>query len=156
HHRESTMATQTRSSFFLALVLLAATLVPSQSARAQKFNVRAELVGTGFALPPQQGYSVALSRDGNTALVGGYLDNSAWVFTLSGAGWTQQGDKLSVDNSQFGISVALSSDGNTALVGGPNDSLGTGAAWVFTRSGGVWSQQAKLVGISVPGATAQG
>jgi hypothetical protein len=150
------MATQIRSSFFLALVLFAATLVPSQFARAQKFNERAELVGTGFALLPQQGYSVALSRDGNTALVGGYLDNSVWVFTLSSAGWTQQGGKLSVDNSQFGISVALSSDGNTALVGGPNDSLGTGAAWVFTRSGGVWTQQAKLVGISAPGAVAQG
>ena len=45
-----------------------------------------------------QGYSVALSADGNTALIGGYGDNgnvgAAWVFTRSGSTWTQQGRKL--------------------------------------------------------------
>ena len=46
--------------------------------------------------------------------------------------------------------MALSADGNTALVGGPADNNEFGAAWVFTRSGGVWSQQgAKLVGTGV-------
>ena len=44
------------------------------------------------------GYSVALSADGNTALIGGWLDNNwngaAWVFTRSGSTWTQQGEKL--------------------------------------------------------------
>jgi hypothetical protein len=44
-------------------------------------------------------------------------------------------------------SVSLSSDGNTAIVGGSGDNSGIGAAWVFTRSGGVWTQQGdKLVG----------
>jgi hypothetical protein len=53
--------------------------------------------------------------------------------------------------------VALSSDGNTALVGGANDNNGAGAAWVFTRSGGVWSQQgSKLVGTRASGAALQG
>jgi hypothetical protein len=43
--------------------------------------------------------------------------------------------------------VALSADGNMALVGGYGDSSNTGAAWVFTRSNGVWTQQgSKLVG----------
>src|SRR5262249_7798690 len=47
--------------------------------------------------------------------------------------------------------VAMSVDGNTLLFGGPEDSsvqqLSLGAAWVFTRTGGVWSQQGpKLVG----------
>ena len=36
-----------------------------------------------------------------------------------------------------GVSVALSADGNTAIVGGPWDYHFTGAAWVFTRNGGV-------------------
>ena len=46
-----------------------------------------------------------------------------------------------------GFSVALSADGNTAIVGGYGDNGSAGAAWVFTRSGGVWTQQgAKLVG----------
>jgi hypothetical protein len=36
-----------------------------------------------------------------------------------------------------GWSVALSADGNTAIVGGFQDNSDTGAAWMFTRSGGV-------------------
>ena len=100
------------------------------------------------------GGSVALSADGNTALIGGPNDNSgvgaAWVFTHSDGTWTQQGAKLTANDetgnfSFFGNSVALSADGNTALIGGPNDNNGVGAAWVFTRSGGTWTQQgAKL------------
>jgi hypothetical protein len=103
------------------------------------------------------GMRVALSGDGNTAIIGGSEDNSAtgaaWVYTRSGGVWTQQGSKLvgtgAIGNAQQGISVALSADGNTAIVGGPDDNSsagnnsGTGAFWVFTRSGGVWSQQGK-------------
>jgi hypothetical protein len=50
-----------------------------------------------------------------------------------------------------GDSVSLSGDGNTLITGDPNiinnpGGLGDniGAAWVFTRSGGVWSQQQKM------------
>ena len=54
-------------------------------------------------------------------------------------------------------SVALSADGDTALVGGPYDDLRTGAAWVFTGSGGAWTQQgSKLVGAGAVGNAAQG
>jgi phosphodiesterase/alkaline phosphatase D-like protein len=92
---------------------------------------------------------VALSADGNTALVGGYGDNAsvgaAWVFTRSGSTWTQQGPKLTaggeVGAALFGYAVALSSDGNTALIGGGADKSRAGAAWVFTRSGSTWTQQ---------------
>ena len=42
------------------------------------------------------GNSVALSSDGNTALIGGDADNSnvgaAWVFTRSGTTWTTAND----------------------------------------------------------------
>src|SRR4029079_2730927 len=61
--------------------------------------------------------------------------------------WTQQ-TKLTGGNEigagSFGVTVALSADANTALVGGPFDNNDVGAAWVFTRSGGIWGQQAKL------------
>ena len=130
-----------------------------------------KLVGTGAVGNAQQGISVALSDDGNTAIVGGPDDNSsagnnssagaAWVFTRNARGvWTQQGSKLvgtgAVGNAQQGISVALSGDGNTAIVGGPGDNSHAGAAWVFTRSGGVWTQHgSKLVGTGGVGA-AQG
>jgi hypothetical protein len=32
------------------------------------------------------------------------------------------------------------------MVGGSNDNGGIGAAWVFSRSGGGWSQDKKLIG----------
>jgi hypothetical protein len=124
-----------------------------------------KLVGTGGVGAAQQGNSVALSADGNTAIVGGNLDNgnigAAWVYTRSGGVWTQQGSKLegtgAVGAAQKGFSVALSSDGNTAMVGGIGDNAFAGATWVFTRSGGVWSQQgAKLVGSDAIGAAQQG
>ncbi|HEY7932814.1 MAG TPA: hypothetical protein VID48_03225 [Solirubrobacteraceae bacterium] len=100
------------------------------------------------------GYSVALSADGNTVMIGGPEDDTAtgavWVLTRSAGVWSQQGGKLTGSeegNSQFGVLVALSADGNTALIGGPGDNDDAGAAWVFTRSGGVWSQQGeKLTG----------
>jgi hypothetical protein len=125
-----------------------------------------KLVGTGVPLGAAQGTSVALSADGNTAIVGGPLDNgatgAAWVFTRSGGVWTQQGSKLVGTGSVTGDvgqggSVALSADGNTAMLGGQSDNLATGAVWVFTRNGGVWTQQgSKLVGTGAVGAAAQG
>src|SRR5260370_6720221 len=45
-----------------------------------------------------------------------------------------------------GTAVAASSDGNTAVIGSASDDNGTGAVWVFTRTGSAWGQQAKLVG----------
>ncbi len=101
------------------------------------------------------GSSVALSANGSVALIGGRLDSTAagaaWVFTRSGSAWTQQGKKLVGGDEKgpgwFGTSVSLSADGATALVGGTNDAGTTGAAWVFTSSGGVWAEQgSKLTG----------
>src|SRR5262245_33988454 len=77
------------------------------------------------------------------------------------ADFLQQGNKLvgtgAASAATQGQSVALSADGNIAIVGGPFDNSGTGAAWVFTRSGGAWSQQgSKLVGAGAVGASNQG
>jgi lipocalin len=117
-----------------------------------------KLVGTGAVGPAEQGSSVALSRDGATALVGGPNDNSgagaAWVFTRSGDVWAQQRSKLvgtDVDGpAGQGGSVALSRDGNTAIMGGHRDRDFVGAAWIYTRSDGAWTQQgSKLVGPAV-------
>ncbi len=105
------------------------------------------------------GYSVALSGDGNTALVGAYSEDdgeianngAAYVFIRSGSVWTQQAKLLAADKAgddYFGASVSLSSDGNTALVGanGKDDNgIDSGAAYVFTRSGNIWTQQSKLL-----------
>ncbi len=93
------------------------------------------------------GFSVALSGDGSTALVGAYgvssYQGAAYVFT--GPGWTTQQKltaALGASNDNFGFSVALSSDGSTALVGAYGVKSGQGAAYVFTGSG--WGQQQPL------------
>jgi hypothetical protein len=136
----------------------AALFLSSHAARADFVQQGAKLVGTGADGAALQGMSVALSADGSTVIVGGYADNSltgaAWVYTRSGGAWTQQGGKLvgtgAFEAASQGFSVALSADGNTALVGGYSDDDYAGAAWAFTRSGGVWAQQGdKLWGSGV-------
>jgi hypothetical protein len=141
-----------------------------------------KLIGTGAVANSNQGAAVALSADGNTAIIGGPGDDpsatspgdtsvgAVWVWTRSGGVWTQQGAKLvgtgaaGAGTAGQGASVALSGDGNTAIVGGPADDPNTGgflnwagAAWVYTRSGGVWTQQGpKLVGAGAVGGAVQG
>jgi hypothetical protein len=119
-----------------------------------------KLTGSGVIGIGSFGFSVALSADGNTALIGGPSDNSgvgaAWVFTRAGSTWTQEGEKLTAGGESgignFGSSVALSGDGNTSLIGGSHDNSGVGAAWVFTRSGSTWTQQGgKLTGSGASG-----
>lgn len=109
------------------------------------------------------GISVAVS--GNIALVAAPLDDdaciddrhcesgSAYIFVRSGNTWSQEA-KLTAGNplqgDGFGHSVAV--NGDTALIGAyrsvwPN-SQDDGSAYVFTRSGSTWSQQAKLTPVA--------
>lgn len=123
-----------------------------------------KLVGSGAVGPSGQGRSVALSADGNTAMLGGPGDNNdagaAWVFARSNGVWRQQGSKLvgkgAVEIAEQGYSVSLSSDGNAASLGGPGDNNSAGAVWEFARSNGVWSQANKLIGSGVVGLSRQG
>ena len=100
-------------------------------------------------------FGVSVSVDGDTAVIGAYADDdkgtdsgSAYVFTRSGGTWSQQAKLTAADGAAtdyFGLSVAL--DGDTALIGAQHDDDkggNSGSAYVFTRSGGTWSQQAKL------------
>ena len=120
---------------------------------------QAKLVGTDAIGYSTQGYSISLSKDGNTLAVGGPYDNNligaTWIFTRSGTTWTQQA-KLVGDCSAQGWSVSLSSDGNTLAVGGPYDDGGMGSVLIFTRSGTTWTQQTKLVGSLSLGSPEQG
>ena len=102
------------------------------------------------------GYSVALSSNGEYALIGGPSDNgkagAAWVFFRESGKttWAQQGPKLTgkeeAGAGEFGTSVSLSEKGEYALIGGAGDNEKSGAAWVFFRESGktTWAQQAKL------------
>jgi hypothetical protein len=88
---------------------------------------------------------------------------AVYVFTRTGSTWSQQSyvKGSNTDGGDlFGFNVGLSADGNTMAVAGYDedgssrqvngipDNLrnGAGAIYVFTRSGGVWTQQAYLKG----------
>jgi hypothetical protein len=111
---------------------------------------QAKLIANDGAMNDIFGYAVAL--DGDTAVIGAPRLNTtpgkAYVFVNSSGLWTQQ-DKLfaddGVDNDQFGTVVSV--DGDTAVIGAPyNAHAGTysGAAYVFSRTSSVWTQEAKL------------
>ncbi len=98
----------------------------------------------------------AVCLGGSTALIGAAWDNengaqagSVYVFTRNGTEWTQQQKLLASDGeagAQFGCSLSL--DGDTALIGADGDKdngAWSGSAYVFSRAGSAWSQQAKLL-----------
>jgi len=115
----------------------------------------AKLIASDAAANDNFGNDVAI--DGNTAIVGAYAENggpgsgmgAAYIFVKSGGTWVQQ-QKLTASDAAagayFGWSVDIS--GDSVVVGARADSgsaLAAGAAYVFTRSGGVWTQQQKLI-----------
>jgi hypothetical protein len=155
-----------RHSIVIAIVVVC---LSASAASAQFVQQGSKLIGTGATGAAAQGRAVALSADGNTAIVGGQSDNggagAAWIFTRSNGTWSQQGSKLvgsgagpgSPGGALQGWTVAISGDGNTAIVGGPFDSNDVGAAWIFVRSGTTWSQQgSKLIGSGATGKANQG
>lgn len=98
--------------------------------------------------------SVAISSDGSTAIVGAMSEDTggaergaAYIFTRSGTSWSQQAKVQAsdaVNYAQFGISVDISNDGNSVIIGAIFQASNKGAAYIFTRSGTTWSQQAQL------------
>ncbi len=93
------------------------------------------------------GESLSLAADGNTLAVGSYGENLVYIFTRAGSTWSQQARFTEASASTFdffGSSVSLSDDGNTLAIGEPGDTSQSGSAYVFTRAGMVWSQQAHL------------
>ena len=113
--------------------------------------------------------SAPYEDSGATGVNGNQEDNSVessgavYVFSRRGSTWSQQaylkasntGEKAEGD--QFGYSVSVSGDGNTLAVGAigedsastgingnqqDNAAPGSGATYVFTRSGNAWAQQA--------------
>jgi phosphohistidine swiveling domain-containing protein len=132
------------SAFLLALAIPVWALTPVEVAK---------LIASDGAAGDDFGKSVAV--DGDTVLIGAPYDDdnglqsgSAYIFTRRGGVWTERAKLTASDataNDFFGYAVAL--DGDTALIGAAyegDNGIGSGSAYVFTRSGGVWAEQAKL------------
>ena len=108
------------------------------------------------------GISVAI--DGSIAVIGAYQNDSngpnsgaAYVYELSGTDWIEKQKLTPSDgaaNDNFGRSVAVEAD--TIVVGSYLDDVNnkpdSGSAYVFSCSGGLWSQQQKLTALdAAPG-----
>jgi hypothetical protein len=95
---------------------------------------------------------VALTDHGDVALVGADakdgLKGAAYLFVRRGGSWSERQKLQASDGGPddfFGASVALSKDGDVALVGAPDGLLfKLGAAYVFVRRAGSWSERQKL------------
>jgi WD40 repeat protein len=106
------------------------------------------------------GYSMAISKDGNTLAIGAvYADVSGnadqgnvHIYARSGGAWKLQKTLTGEGGAAgdvFGVSVAISNDGNTVAIGAAGDDVGSvsdkGSASVFVRKGAEWSAQQVLV-----------
>lgn len=118
----------------------------------------AELTASDGNVQDDFGNSVALSANGETAMVGspsgGSIDQgAAYVFTTSNnwATYAQTAELIPSDagaGDSFAQSVSLSDNGAIALMGAPgrviNGNLEQGAAYVYTLNNGNWSKVTEL------------
>ncbi|KZT17440.1 hypothetical protein A1D30_03515 [Acidovorax sp. GW101-3H11] len=118
--------------------------------------------GSTLAVGAPQESSSATGVNGNQQDQSASGSGAVYVFTQDNNGWGQQAyvkASNTAANDRFGLKLALSADGNTLAVGAQDESAsGTsinnppgartlaraGAAYLFTRSSGTWSQQAYL------------
>src|SRR6056300_352029 len=111
------------------------------------------------------GENVAISGDGNTAIVGARTEDgppsspvgnsgSVYIFTRTNGSW-DTGTKIRAPNpgpsDWFGFIVSISSDGNTFITGAFNEDgppsapiSNQGAAYIFTRTNGSWDTGTKI------------
>jgi len=112
---------------------------------------QARLTAIAGSVAPTLGDFVTI--DGDTAAIGAQSDDSfrgsLQVYVRSGTTWSPQQRIVASDGlsgNLFGASASIS--GDTVIVGATDvpesGAQDAGSAYVFTRSGGVWTQQQKL------------
>ena len=119
------------------------------------WRLQQKLLAPGAA--PGDAFGVSVALDGDTAVIGAWLADTpagidagaAYVFVRTGNVWTSQQKLTPPDGAihdHFGVSVAVS--GDTVVVGAPGHATASGSdagsAYVFVRSGTVWTQQWRL------------
>ena len=110
----------------------------------------AKLMASNPARDDQFGYSVFISGDyAIIGAVGGlYWKGKAYIFRRTGTVWTEEARLTASDginNNHFGCSVSIS--GDYALTGAYGDNHAgdrSGSAYIFRRTGTIWTEEAKL------------
>lgn len=140
----------------MGLLVLAAVLISAPHARAasDEFIHAATLTNTNGVAGDGTGYSVAVSADGSTMVVGVPDANNgqgeAYVYTRGSNGWqtANEPDVLTAsdgaEDDHFGQSVSVSQDGSVIAVGAPYANGGGdqyGQVYAFDRPGGGWTAQ---------------
>lgn len=137
-----------------------AYLKASNTGADDEFGRSAAIDGHTVVIGASDEDSNATGVNGDQANNGASSSGAAYVFVRDGGGWTQQA-YLKASNTgasdQFGGSISLSGDSlvvgatgedsNATGVNGnqaSNSASGSGAAYVFVRASGDWSQQAYL------------
>lgn len=105
------------------------------------------------------GTSIELDNDATRVIIGSdYSTESSvtnsgavYIYSRSGTNWTQEAKLVASDisaNASFGRSVAITPDGTRCVVGSHRLTVSSfsqaGAAYVFSRSGTAWTQEAKV------------
>lgn len=111
--------------------------------------MKSKLLANDGAASDRFGFSVSIS--GNYAIIGAINSNSnegaAYIFFRDNGTWVQQ-SKLAVAGSQ-GFAQSVSIAGDYVIIGDPFRTIGSdygqGAAYIFTRTGSNWTQQAQLI-----------
>ena len=124
-------------------------------------NIALSEDGNTFAVGVPVESSSAAGINGDQENNDAYQSGAVYVFSRSNGVWQQQ-SYIKASNAQsedqFGYDLDISGDGNTIVVGAryedgsgrsvnsekDEDGYGNGAAYVFTRSGETWSEQAYL------------
>jgi hypothetical protein len=130
------------------------------SNRGAWFGSTLALAGDTLAVGAPHEYGAATGVNGNDASVAAPSAGAVYIFTRAAGIWSQEayvkasntdpGDKfgegLSLDGDTLVVGARFEASGATGVNGDQTDNSApnSGAAYVFTRSAGVWAQQAYL------------
>jgi len=99
------------------------------------------------------GWSISISQDGNTVVIGAPLSNTgrAYIYNWDGSSWTPQGSPLNGINGddQFGWDVDISSDANTIAISAPlsdQNDFNAGSVTIYKWENGDWISTSDLFG----------
>lgn len=113
------------------------------------WTMKAKLLANDGATGDRFGFAVSMS--GNYVIIGSINSNNnegaAYIFFRDNGSWVQQ-SKLAIPGSEH-IAQSVSISGDNAIIGDPSHTVGSnpaqGCAWIFTRTGTNWTQQAQLI-----------